>query len=84
MKRVANEKLKTKTQVVLRIPILAVLLIMATGQLAAADAPRLVLQITVDGLRGDRLDLYSENFAKGYWRPERKRFNRAVNLNYEI
>jgi hypothetical protein len=37
---------------------------MATGQLAAADAPRLVLQITVDGLRGDSLDLYSENFGK--------------------
>jgi len=46
------------------IPFLAILLVLATGQLAAADAPRLVLQITVDGLRGDRLDLYSENFGK--------------------
>ena len=65
MKRLANGKQKTKTQAVLRIPILAVLLAMVTGQLAAAaDAPRLVLQITVDGLRGDRLDLYAENFAK--------------------
>jgi len=33
-------------------------------QVMAADAPRLVLQITVDGLRGGVLDLYSENFGK--------------------
>ncbi|MCP4769663.1 MAG: alkaline phosphatase family protein [Gammaproteobacteria bacterium] len=33
-------------------------------QAMAADVPRLVLQITVDGLRGDRLDLYSDNFGK--------------------
>ena len=65
MNRLANGKQKTKTQAVLRIPILAVLLAMVTGQLVAADAPRLVLQITVDGLRGDRLDLYAENFANG-------------------
>ena len=45
------------------IALLALLLVMATGQLVtAADAPRLVLQITVDGLRGDRLDLHSDNF----------------------
>jgi hypothetical protein len=49
-----------------RISILVILFVLTTGQLAAAaDAPRLVLQITVDGLRGDRLDLYAENFAKG-------------------
>jgi predicted AlkP superfamily pyrophosphatase or phosphodiesterase len=47
-----------------RIFILVILLVLATGQLAAADVPRLVLQITVDGLRGDRLDLYSGNFGK--------------------
>ena len=48
-----------------RISILVILLVLATGQLAAADMPRLVLQITVDGLRGDRLELYSANFGKG-------------------
>jgi len=37
-------------------------LIMAS---AAADTPRLVLQITVDGLRGDLLDRYAENFGTG-------------------
>ena len=48
------------------IALLALLLVMATGQpVTAADAPRLVLQITVDGLRGDRLELYSDNFGKG-------------------
>ena len=47
-----------------RISILVILLVLATGQLAAADAPRLVLQITVDGLRGDLLGLYAENFGK--------------------
>jgi hypothetical protein len=31
----------------------------------AADTPRLVLQITVDGLRGDLLDRYAENFGTG-------------------
>ena len=54
-----------RKQTVSRISILSPLLALTTGQLAAADAPRLVLQITVDGLRGDRLDRYSENFAKG-------------------
>jgi predicted AlkP superfamily pyrophosphatase or phosphodiesterase len=44
---------------------LVILFVLTTGPLVAADAPRLVLQITVDGLRGDRLDLYAENFAKG-------------------
>ncbi len=32
---------------------------------AAADTPRLVLQITVDGLRGDLLDRYAENLGTG-------------------
>ena len=47
-----------------RISILVISLVLATGQLAAADMPRLVLQITVDGLRGDRLGLYADNFGK--------------------
>jgi hypothetical protein len=37
----------------------------ATQVLAASDAPRLVLQITIDGLRGDLLDRYANNFGKG-------------------
>ena len=32
---------------------------------AVADTPRLILQITVDGLRGDLLDRYAENFVEG-------------------
>lgn len=32
---------------------------------SAADTPRLILQITVDGLRGDLLDRYAENFVSG-------------------
>ena len=55
---------KTKRLLMSKIPLLAILLVLVTSQLSAADAPRLVLQITVDGLRGDRLELYSENFAK--------------------
>ncbi|MGB1140218.1 MAG: alkaline phosphatase family protein [Halioglobus sp.] len=31
----------------------------------AAESPRLVLQVTVDGLRGDLLSRYESNFAKG-------------------
>ena len=31
----------------------------------AVAAPRLILQITVDGLRGDLLERYSDNFSKG-------------------
>jgi hypothetical protein len=46
------------------IPFLTILLVLVTGHLAADDAPRLVLQIIVDGLRGDRLDLYSEISVK--------------------
>jgi len=42
---------------------LATVLLLLAGQ-AAAEAPRLVLQITVDGLRGDLLDRYAENFGK--------------------
>jgi Type I phosphodiesterase / nucleotide pyrophosphatase len=40
------------------------LVLLAAGS-ATADAPRLVLQITVDGLRGDLLDRYAGNFGKG-------------------
>lgn len=32
---------------------------------ATAAPPRLVLQITVDGLRGDLLERYADNFGKG-------------------
>lgn len=32
---------------------------------ATVAAPRLVLQITVDGLRGDLLERYADNFSKG-------------------
>jgi predicted AlkP superfamily pyrophosphatase or phosphodiesterase len=42
----------------------AILLLAATQVVAATEAPRLVLQITVDGLRGDLLDRYAENFGK--------------------
>jgi len=45
---------KTKRQLMPEIPLLAILLVLVTSQLSAAGAPRLVLQITVDGLRGDR------------------------------
>lgn len=40
------------------------MLLLLAGQ-AAAEAPRLVLQITVDGLRGDLLERYAGNFGKG-------------------
>lgn len=43
---------------------LGTLLLLLAGQ-AAAEAPRLVLQITVDGLRGDLLERYAGNFGKG-------------------
>ena len=43
--------------------ILATMLLLVAGQ-ATAEAPRLVLQITVDGLRADLLDRYAENFGK--------------------
>jgi hypothetical protein len=48
-----------------RTPIVIILLAMATGQPAAADTSRLVLQITVDGLRGDLINRYRTNFGKG-------------------
>ncbi len=38
------------------------MLLLVTGQVAA-EAPRLILQITVDGLRGDLIDRYAENFG---------------------
>jgi arylsulfatase A-like enzyme len=47
----------------IRLPMLALISCLATGQ-ALAESPRLVLQITVDGLRGDLLDRYAENFVK--------------------
>jgi predicted AlkP superfamily pyrophosphatase or phosphodiesterase len=42
---------------------LAAMLLLIAGQ-AAAEAPRLVLQITVDGLRGDLIGRYAENYGK--------------------
>jgi predicted AlkP superfamily pyrophosphatase or phosphodiesterase len=42
---------------------LAAMLLLIAGQ-AAAEAPRLVLQITVDGLRGDLIERYAENYGK--------------------
>jgi hypothetical protein len=46
-----------------RFRILATMLLLIACE-AVAEAPRLVLQITVDGLRGDLLDRYAENFGK--------------------
>jgi predicted AlkP superfamily pyrophosphatase or phosphodiesterase len=43
----------------------AILLLAAMPLQASQDTPRLVLQITIDGLRGDLLDRYAENFSKG-------------------
>jgi predicted AlkP superfamily pyrophosphatase or phosphodiesterase len=43
---------------------LAVILLLASAR-SVAEAPRLVLQITVDGLRGDLLEKYAGNFGKG-------------------
>ena len=51
-----------------RSPILLILLVLLTGQLPAADTPRLVLQITVDGLRGDLLERYRTHFGDGGFR----------------
>jgi predicted AlkP superfamily pyrophosphatase or phosphodiesterase len=49
-----------------RFRLLAIMVLLVAGQApAAAEAPRLVLQITVDGLRGDLLDRYAGNFTKG-------------------
>ena len=42
----------------------AAALSLLAGSAALADAPLLVLQITVDGLRGDLLDRYAGNFEK--------------------
>ena len=49
---------------------ITLLLLMQTGfaVVYAATQPRLVLQITVDGLRGDLLNRYQENFGKGGFR----------------
>ena len=45
---------------------LSVVFVLAAAQAPAAhSAPKLVLQITVDGLRGDLLDRYAENFSEG-------------------
>jgi predicted AlkP superfamily pyrophosphatase or phosphodiesterase len=46
----------------------ALLLILLSAAVDAAQTPRLVLQITVDGLRADLLQRYSHNFSKGGFR----------------
>jgi hypothetical protein len=43
---------------------LAIAFFISSGA-ASAETPRLVLQITVDGLRADLVDRYAENFGKG-------------------
>jgi predicted AlkP superfamily pyrophosphatase or phosphodiesterase len=48
-----------------RFRILVIMLLLVAGQAqAAAETPRLVLQITVDGLRGDLIERYAENYGK--------------------
>ena len=46
-----------------RLGIAGAVLLLGAAQ-AMAEAPRLVLQITVDGLRADLLDRYAENFTR--------------------
>lgn len=48
----------------------------------AVAAPRLVLQITVDGLRGDLLERYSDNFSKGGFNYLRNRGVEYSNAHY--
>ncbi|OBT13288.1 alkaline phosphatase [Vibrio sp. UCD-FRSSP16_10] len=42
--------------------------VLSTIAVARDNAPKLVLQITVDGLRGDLLERYKHNFAQGGFR----------------
>lgn len=42
--------------------------LMAASTLALADQPKLVLQITVDGLRGDLIERYQNNLSKNGFR----------------
>ena len=44
---------------------IGILLLILTASVANATPPKLVLQITVDGLRADLLNRYSDNFGKG-------------------
>ena len=46
----------------------ALLLMVVATSAEAADRPRLVLQITVDGLRGDLLQRYAAHFGRGGFR----------------
>ena len=50
--------------------VLCLMLLGVAGDSASASAPRLVLQITVDGLRADLLDRYAASFGKAWdtWR----------------
>lgn len=60
----------TSTHRFLWLCIATVCLALCASNLAAANAttPRLVLQITVDGLRGDLLERYRHHFGKGGFR----------------
>ncbi|MCZ6828700.1 MAG: alkaline phosphatase family protein, partial [Gammaproteobacteria bacterium] len=49
---------------------------------AFAEVPRLVLQLTIDGLRGDLLDRYADNFGKGGFNYLRKRGVVYSNAHY--
>jgi len=63
------------------LPVLTLTLCLTTAQ-ALAEAPRLVLQITIDGLRGDLLDRYAENFGKGGFNYLRKKGVVYTNAHY--
>jgi len=63
------------------LPALTISLCLATVQ-AKAETPRLVLQITVDGLRGDLLDRYAENFGGGGFNYLRKNGVVYTNAHY--
>jgi hypothetical protein len=61
---------------------IATVLALLAGSVALADAPRLVLQITIDGLRGDLLDRYADNFGKGGFNYLRKKGVVYTNAHY--
>jgi len=56
---------KFRNQLGLIAPLACVLVLSAPGLVAAENSPKLVLQITVDGLRGDLLERYRHHFGKG-------------------
>jgi predicted AlkP superfamily pyrophosphatase or phosphodiesterase len=58
------------------------LCLFASQATAAAPAPRLVLQITIDGLRADLLDRYAANFGRGGFNYLRKKGVEYSNAHY--